>query len=86
MAMAGGEQWIAEGSSEIMLEVFVFSLALHTVLLNYSAGSSTVSLISFRAAARETLFHHKRYRACVACLNTFKYTVIGKGVKAHQKI
>lgn len=67
MAMAGGEQWIAKGSLEIMLEGFVFSLALHTSLLNYSAGSSAVSLIPLRATGLETIFHHKGYGACAAC-------------------
>lgn len=45
MAMAGREQWIAAGSSEIILEGFVFSLALPTVLFIYSAGIPNVSLI-----------------------------------------
>lgn len=52
MAMAEGEQWIAAGSSEIILEGFVFSLALPTVLLNYSAGVPAVSLIPPRTAGR----------------------------------
>lgn len=63
MAMAGGEQWIAAGSSEIILEGFVFSLALPTVLLNYSAGVPTVRLSPPRAAGRETLFCYKGYGA-----------------------
>lgn len=48
MAVAGGKQWIAAGSSGIILEGFVFSLALPTVLLNYSAGIPTVSLTPLR--------------------------------------
>lgn len=61
MAMAGGEQWIAAGSSEIILEGFVFSPALPTVLLNYSAGIPTVSLTPLRAAGGETLFCCKEF-------------------------
>lgn len=43
-------------SSEIILEGFVFSLALPTVLFNYSAGVPTASLFPRRAAGREPLF------------------------------
>ena len=67
MAMAGGEQWIAAGSSEIILEGFVFSLALPTVLLNYSAGVPTVSLTPLRDARGETLFCYEEFGDHVAC-------------------
>lgn len=42
-------------SSEIILEGFVFSLALPTVLLIYSAGVPTVSLFPRRAAGSDPL-------------------------------
>lgn len=67
MAMAGGEQWIAAGSSKIILEGFVFSLSLPTVLLNYSAGVPTVSLPPPRAAGGETLFCYKEFGDHVFC-------------------
>lgn len=56
---AEGEQWAAVGTVEIILEGFVFSLTLPTVLLNYSAGVHTVSLSPLRAAGRETHFFMK---------------------------
>lgn len=67
MAMAGGEQWIGAGSSEIILAGFVFSLALPTVLLNYSAGVPTASLTHMRAAGGETLLCYKEFGGHVAC-------------------
>ncbi len=66
MAMAGGEQWTAAGSLEIILEGFVFSLALPTVLLNYSAGIPTVSLTPLRSAGGETLLSYKEFGGYVA--------------------
>lgn len=66
MAMAGAEHWIAPGSSEIILRVFVFSLAFPTVLLNYSAGISTVRFAPLRAAGWKIRFHYEALGAHVA--------------------
>lgn len=73
-------------SSEIILEGFVFSLALPTVLLNYSAGVPTVSLSPLRAAGGETLFCSKEFGDHAVCLKASKDIVTGKGVLVHKNM
>lgn len=73
-------------SSEIILEGFVFSLTLPTVLLNYSAGVPTVSLVPRRAAGREPLSCFKEFRDHAACLKASRGRVTGKGVQVYKNM
>lgn len=73
-------------SSEIILEGFVFCLALPTVLLNYSAGVPTASLSPLRAAGGETLFCCKEFGDHAACLKASKDIVTGKGVLVYKNM